>query len=97
MGLMNFYEQSPVNQEIEAYNIGVTGTVSQFNDDPCILARFKADGDNGGTVFIRTAVGGNDFPLAAGDDTGWIPLTNINHYYYHGNTADDTVYVWKLK
>jgi hypothetical protein len=60
----------------------ITGTfaMSQFPNQPAYLARFKAYGDNGGTIWLGNMRTSGTFPfcwpLAPGDDTGWfsVPL-----------------------
>lgn len=59
------------------YNIFgmVTGTVSvtQFPSGTAKLLRFKADPDNDGNFLLGAyGTGVCSWPLAAGDDTGWI-------------------------
>ena len=67
------------------------GTVAtQLPNIACKLVRFKARAVNAGTVFMGTSgvtVAGtvtdttSGLPLVAGDDTGWIPIDNLNRLY----------------
>lgn len=69
----------------------------------CSLARFKARGDNAGNVYI--GVSGVTKPdgttdtttgieLSAGEDSGWIPVDNINRFFrICDNAGDDLTYM----
>lgn len=68
----------------------------------CKLARLKARAANTGKVYIgipaetvTKADGTTDtttgFELAPGDDTGWIPLDNLNRISGIGDNATDSV------
>jgi hypothetical protein len=69
----------------------------------CKLVRFKARSDNAGSVYIGvsgvTAPNGTTdattgFELVAGDDTGWLPATNLNLFYrISTNAGDDLTYM----
>lgn len=67
------------------------------------FARFKARSDNAGSVYIglsdaTKADGTTDattgLEMQAGDDTGWIPCTNLNTFYrISDNAGDDLTYM----
>jgi hypothetical protein len=67
------------------------------------FVRFKARSDNAGSVYIglsdaTKADGTTDattgMELAAGDDTGWMPATNLNTFYrICDNAGDDLTYM----
>lgn len=77
----------------------------QMPDKPCSRARVKACNDNTGAVCVGfsnsvtlpdgTTDTTTGFPLYAGDDTGWIEITNLNLLYYISATGDDLVY-WTI-
>lgn len=72
-------------------------------DVPCKLARFKARSDNAGSVYLGGAGvtvpdGTTDtttgIELDAGDDTGWLPIDNLNRLYrISDNAGDDLTYM----
>jgi hypothetical protein len=72
-------------------------------DIDCTFVKFKAVASNAGKVYIGpasvTKVAGTDnddagFELSAGEDTGWIPATNVNLFsVITDNAGDDTVYI----
>lgn len=78
-------------------------SATQMPNVACRLARFKARSDNAGSVFIGvsgvTAPNGSTdtttgLELDAGDDTGWIPVDNLNRFYrICDNTSDDLTYM----
>lgn len=73
---------------------------------PCRLVRFKAAVSNAGNVYIGiagvTVAAGTTtttcgFELDAGDDTGWIPVNNLNEFYrICDNAEDDLTYMYLL-
>lgn len=75
----------------------------QMPSVPCALARFKAAYDNVGRVYVGTAgvtkAAGTTtttagFQLSAGEDTGWLPVANLNAFYrICDNAGDDLTYV----
>lgn len=68
--------------------------------------RLKARSDNAGSVYLGfdatvTAANGTTdtttgFELAAGDDTGWLPLANLNQLWRICNNAGDDLTYWVL-
>lgn len=68
---------------------------------PCRLARIKAEALNAGNVYVGTssavtrAAGTTTttcgFQLAAGDDTGWIPIDNLNRLWIICDNAGDAI------
>lgn len=51
-------------------------------------------GKSGVTAPDATADSTSGIPVAAGEDTGWLPISNLNELYYIcANAADDLVYV----
>lgn len=74
--------------------------VAQFPTITCRLARIKARAANAGNVYVGpTAVtkadGATDtttgLELQPGDDTGWLPVDNLNRFYGIGDNAADSV------
>ena len=80
-----------------------SATALQLPDVPCRLVRFKAAYDNAGRVYlggsgVTKADGTTDvtsgLQLNAGDDTGWIPVLNLNQFYrICDNAGDDLTYL----
>ncbi len=70
---------------------------------PCSRARFKARDDNAGNVYIGgvgvtvpdgTTDATTGFQLDAGEETGWLPLSNLNEMYrISDNAGDDLTYL----
>lgn len=70
-------------------SIGVvtgTATAIQFPNFATERLRFKANPANTETIYIGTSEV-NMWPLAAGDDTGWILADNFNDYWHKGGTG----------
>lgn len=69
----------------------------------CKLVKFKARGDNSGYVYIGgagvTKPDGNTdtrtgLELDAGEETGWLPVDNLNRFYrICDNAGDDLTYL----
>ena len=70
----------------------------------CDLVMFKAAAANGGNVYIggtsgvtkkdATTDATTGFQLAAGDTTPWLPVTNLNLFWYIcDNAGDDITYI----
>jgi len=83
-----------------------SATAAQFpHDVPGLYIRFKAHADNAGNVYIgrsgvTVADGSSDqttgLQLAAGEDTGWIPMPfggSQVFYYICDNAGDDFTYM----
>ena len=54
-------------------------------DEPCSMVRFKADVDNDTPFLLGEAGSGlTSWPMAGGDDTGWVSTSNLNNgiYFY---------------
>ncbi len=92
------------------YNSVVSGelagsaTAVQMPSIACKLVRFKAHADNAGNVYIggvsglTVADGSTDattgLQLDAGDDTGWLPVDNLDLFYrICDNAGDDLTYI----
>lgn len=92
----SFFETNPYNSDIRL----VTGTtaITQFPNVPVLLVRFKSDENNFGTFRLTTASGTNRYwELGAGDDTGWLPMRNMNQlYYFDPSGTMDKVAYWML-
>jgi len=81
---------------------GNTGA-TQMPTVSCKLVKFKAEIDNAGNVYIggsgvTKADGSTDtttgFQLAAGEETPWMPVTNLNLFYrICDNAGDDLTYI----
>jgi hypothetical protein len=102
-------DQSALNAETKQYTAPASGelqgsaTVLQLPNVACKLVRFKASYDNVGRVYLgvsgaTVANGTTDtttgLQLSAGDDTGWIPVDNLNRFYrICDNAGDDLTYL----
>ena len=79
----------------------VSGTISavQFADNPCGMVRFKADpGNNENFLLGEYGSGLTSFPLAAGDDTGWVSTSNLNRYIYSNVSGSaERLHYWLQK
>ena len=74
----------------------VTGSITdiQFPTGTCGMLRFKADPDNYDDFLIGNEFG-TSFPLAPGDDTGWVSAYNLNQFYYSSISGSvDFLYYW---
>ncbi len=80
-----------------------SATALQMPDVDCSLVKFKARNDNAGNVYIGTSGvtkpdGTTDtttgFELDAGEETGWLPASNLNIFYrICDNAGDDLTYI----
>lgn len=80
-----------------------SATALKLPDVACRLVRFKAAYDNVGRVYLGGAGvtkkdGTTDvttgLELNAGDDTGWLPVVNLNVFYrICDNAGDDLTYI----
>lgn len=80
-------------------------TAVQLPDKAGRYVRIKAAGDNTGTVALGlsgvtlpngTTDTTTGWPLAAGEDTGWLPLANLNALYLICTNATDDILYWVL-
>ena len=81
---------------------GVT-TATQLPNISCGMVKFKASVGNAGNVYLGgsgvTKPNGNTdtttgFELAPGDESGWIPVSNLSHFYRICDTeTDDLLYL----
>ena len=83
----------------------LAGNVSatQMPNVACKLVKFKAEYDNAGRVYlggsgVTKADGSTDtttgLQLSAGEETGWIPVGNLNLFYrICDNAGDDLTYL----
>jgi hypothetical protein len=87
----------------DAYNVNrfllVSGTATpiQFPSLECKMVRFKAHPANNEDFYLGVE-GVTDFPLDAGDDTGWINAYNLNQFYYSNvsGTAERLTCWWQV-
>lgn len=77
----------------------------QLPNITCSMVKFKARSDNAGSVYIGVSGvtlpdGTTDtttgFELDAGDDSGWIPVSNLNVFYRICDNAGDDLTYWAL-
>ena len=84
-----------------------SASVEPMPNVPCNLVKFKALASNAGNVYIGTTRPGNvltkpdgtndtttGFELAPGDESGWIPVSNVNKFFrICDNAGDDLTYL----
>ena len=77
--------------------VGVT-SATQLPNQVCKYVKFKAKADNTGTVYIgagditvadESTDTTSGFPLAAGEETGWIPCENLNQFFRLATAVGD--------
>lgn len=72
--------------------VAVGAAVEAFPDVAGSYVRFKAISDNAGRVFIHGAGSGDGWPLESGEQTGLLPVANLNLYEYSGATQGDAIF-----
>lgn len=99
----------PVTAALSTYGLAGVGelagsvTAAQMPVLACKLAKFKAAHDNAGRVYIGGSTvtvkdGTTDvttgLELSAGEETGWLPISNLNILYrICDNAGDDLTYI----
>lgn len=88
---------------VKSGEVAGSATAAVMPTIPCSAVMFKAASDNAGVVYIGgagvTAKDGTTdattgYPLAAGEETGWIPVDNLNRLYrICDNAGDDLLYL----
>ena len=75
---------------------GVSGSVTalQFPTGSVKLVRFKAAHDNVGSFFVGESPQDLHYEFRARDDSGWLPMSNLNELYYinQSGTVDFLAY-----
>ena len=89
--------------EVKSGELAGSASAAQLPNIACKLAKLKARGDNAGSVYLGGAGvtkpdGTTDvttgIELAAGDETGWLPIDNLNRLYrICDNAGDDLTYM----
>jgi hypothetical protein len=74
----------------------VTGsaTALQFPNVPAIQAKLQARLANGTTWYIGNAVGNTVYELAAGEETDWFELDNLNELWHSDASGTMDHIVW---
>ena len=85
---------APRSQTITGKVAIQAGSTTPFPDEAGVYVRFKASPDNQGRVFLHGDGGSSmdGWPLEAGQETGLLPLENLNLYAHSGAQAGDEVY-----
>lgn len=88
---------------IKSGELAGSATAAQMPDITCVMVNFKAQPDNAGNVYVGAAGvtianGSTDattgFCLDAGQETGWLPVDNLNKLYrICDNAGDDLTYL----
>ena len=91
------------NTAIACGELAGSATALQMPSVACRLVKFKAVISNAGKVYVGgsgvTAVNGTTdvttgLELGAGDETGWLPVGNLNLFYrICDNAGDDLTYL----
>jgi len=77
--------------------ITVTGTndvIVQMPSGTALMMRFKTHPNNSGTFSLGDNQAEADWPMSAGDDTGWIAANNLENYWYSGGGGFDQMIAW---
>ncbi len=92
-----------IYQAILCGELAGSAVAVQMPDIACKLVKFKARSDNVGSVYIGGAGvtkpdGVTDvttgIQLAAGEETGWLPVDSLNRFYrICDNAGDDLTYL----
>ncbi len=96
---MSFFGRQ-IHNTIQTGEVSGSITAKQLPSVACNLVRIRAQADNANDVYVG-AVGvtkpngvtdvTSGFPLAAGEETGWIPVTNLDLIYIIGTLATDDI------
>lgn len=88
---------------VKAGELQGSATALQLPDITCAIVKFKALASNAGNVYLggagATVPNGttditSGLELAPGDDSGWIPIDNLNRFYrICDNAGDDLTYI----
>lgn len=85
-------------QTIATGEIRCSTQAEKMPDIDCVMVKFKARSGNSGSIYIGgsgvTVPEGNTditsgFELAAGDDSGWLSVENLNKFYRICSTNGD--------
>lgn len=85
---------------VKCGEVSGSATAKQLPSVPCRYVALQALADNAGTVYVGGAGvtipdGTTDttsgWALAAGKETAWIPVSNLNQLYIIGDNAGDDV------
>lgn len=86
---------------IETGVVKTAATASQLADVPCRKVKFKTLSGNSNVVYIGnsgvtvpsgTPDATTGFPMAASQESDWIPVSNLNQIYVIGGTPNDWLY-----
>lgn len=93
----------PTYTAVKTGELAGSTTAVQMPNRACSLVNFKARSDNAGSVFVGlsgvTAPDGTTdqttgYELAAGEETGFLPVDNLNRFYrITDNAGDDLTYL----
>ena len=110
MGQFDSFDELPAGKSVPAKydtlkvgEVQGSATAAVMPTIACKLVRFKAVASNAGNVYVGgagvTKVDGTTdattgLELTPGDDTGWIPVANLNVFYrICDNAGDDLTYM----
>ena len=88
---------------IQTGQIAVKAEATQLPSISSNLVKLKAASTNSGSVYIGSSAvakpGGSannttaGFELAAGEETGWLPISNLHFLYMIGSDGDKLLYL----
>ncbi len=89
--------------EVRSGELAGSASAAQLPNVACKLAKLKARSTNAGSVYLGASTvtlpnGSTDattgIELTAGDETGWLPIDNLNRLYrICDNTGDNLTYM----
>lgn len=92
-----------VFDHVKSGELAGSATAVQMPDKSCQAVKFKAEASNVGKVYIGgagvtvpdgTTDATSGMELAAGAETGWIPVSNLNAFFrICDNAGDDLEYI----
>lgn len=97
-GIANQFANSPRVTTMRRLTVSASGTAVRMltGSSASLMWRAKANPSNlGQTLLMSSSVANLDFPLAAGDDTGWNP-GNLMDYWFTGYSPNDIIHLWEM-
>lgn len=85
------YSAAPLINQM--YVVSGTPTPTQFLTGTCMLVRFKADPGNNENFRLGSTPDTTLYPMAAGDDTGWVSAHNMSQFW-HSNISGSAEYLY---
>lgn len=87
------------SDNVKTGRLKATTSANKMPNVPCNLVKIKALSSNAASIYIGNSTvtlpvgGGSDettgFELAPGDESGWLPISNLEKLYRIGNNESD--------